>query len=410
MTRAPGTGRGRRPTTLLVIGDTRYTVEDGRWHTLVALSKQLDVWFAEFDRVVIAAHLQPGAPPPDHRCLDHQNIDFVPLRSAGGTGLRAKADVGLALLSWVRVLVPLMGRATAVHLRTPCNVTIAAIPLARVLSRNRYAIYADNWEPLGVEPVSYRIQRWMLRHFKGVVHAYAPPNEDLPAHIRPNVSPSFAESELEALIPDVTRRVDQLRADPAARRPLRICSVASFSVRKNQSAIIRAAAVLKQRGIPVQLRFAGSGATQAAARSLVADLGLGAEVEFLGQIGRDAVIALFAWADVNVLVGFAEGFGKVFLEGMALGCPAVCGPGRMQRAIIGAGARGRQADPSDPTDIADALEDLRNLPIDRQVEMVLACRAYVAGFTTEAFAHDIQDIIRRVWALPPPDPAGDLRR
>jgi glycosyltransferase involved in cell wall biosynthesis len=401
------TGRSRHdrrvhPTTLLVIGDTRYTGGDGNWHALVALSKQLDVWFAEFDRVIIAAHHQLGDPPPFHRRLDHQNIEFVALRRAGGSGLKAKVDVVVALLSWIRTLVPLLHRASAVHLRTPCNMMMAVIPLARVLSPNRYALYADNWEPLGVEPVSYRIQRWMLGHFGGVVHAYVPSGEDLPPHVRPAISPSFTESELELLAPQVAQRVERLRADPIANRELRICTVGTFSERKNQSSVIRAVGILRDRGIPAQLRLAGTGPTEAANRELVEQLGLSAEIEFLGRIGREAVTDLYTWADLNVLVGRAEGFGKVFLEGMAFGCPAVCGPGAMQRSIIGSGSRGRQADPESPEDIADALTMLRDLTVDQQLQMVDSCRHYVAGFTTEAFAREIHTIVSTIWQLPSP--------
>jgi len=391
------------PTTLLIVGDTRYTGGDGDWHALVALSKQLDVWFAEFDRVVIAAHHQLGDPPSFHRRLDQQNIEFVALRRAGGSGLKAKVDVVLALLSWVRILAPLLRSSSAVHLRTPCNMMLAVIPLARVLAPNRYAIYADNWEPLGVEPGSYRIQRWMLGHFGGVVHAYVTPDEPLPAHIRQNISPSFTESELELLEHEVATRVDRLTDDPIAGRELRLCTVGTFSSRKNQSSVIRAVGILRRRGVAVRLRLAGEGSTQASDRALVHELGLDDDVEFLGRIGRDAVTELFSWADVNVLVSQAEGFGKVFLEGMAFGCPALCGPGRMQRSIVGSGARGRQADPTSPTDIADALEGLRGLPAEQQVEMAHACKRYVASFTTEAFAREIHTIVRDIWGLPAPN-------
>jgi glycosyltransferase involved in cell wall biosynthesis len=402
MTRRARRGTAARPTTLLVIGDTRYTGGAGNWHALVALSKQLDVWFAEFDRVVIAAHFQPGDPPPFHRRLDQQNIEFVTLRRAGGSGLRAKADVVLALLTWLRTLIPLLHRCSAVHLRTPCNMMVAVIPLARLLCPNRYAIYADNWEPLGVEPVSYRVQRWMLGRFGGVVHAYVPPDEPLPPHIRPNISPSFTEAELAELDGEVALRTSRLRADPMVDRELRICTVGTFSERKNQAAVIQAVAVLRERGIAVRLRLAGTGSTEDADRALAEELGLGDEVEFLGKIGRDALADLFAWADLNVLVSRAEGFGKVFLEGMAFGCPAVCGPGQMQRSIVGSGARGRQADPSSPMGIADALEEIRTLPVDRQAQMVASCREYVAGFTTEAFAREIHTIVRELWELPRP--------
>ena len=104
-----------------------------------------------------------------------------------------------------------------------------------------------------------------------------------------------------------------------------------------------------------------------------------------------------------MLVSRAEGFGKVFLEGMAHGCPAVCGSGQMQRSLVGSGARGRQADPDDPADIADAFAALRDLPLDEQAAMVASCKEYVAAFTTEAFAREIRTIVVDLWQLPLPE-------
>jgi glycosyltransferase involved in cell wall biosynthesis len=391
------------PTTLLLVGDTLFSRADGRWCTLAALSKQLDVWFAEFDRVVIAACLLPGPPPDHHRALERDDLEFHELPVAGGTNLRAKLGVALTMVRWAVTLVPLMRRTTAVHLRTPCNVTILAIPLARLLVRRRYAIYADNWEPLGVEARTFRLQRWLLRHlFGGVVHAYTPPGEHLPRHVRVNTSPSFTQAELDAMAPAAQRRAERLTDVGDEPRELRVCIVGNFRERKNQAGLIRAVAVLRNRGVPVRLRLAGTGQTFERDRALAAQLGLDDHAEFLGHVGHDRVLEVLEWADVNALVSAAEGFGKVFLEGMAVGCPAVCGPGDMQRWLIGDGARGRQADPRDPAAIADALEELWRLPAPARLRMSASCREFAGGFTTEAFAAEIDEIVHGVWALPRP--------
>jgi len=384
------------------VGDTLWSGQPGNWHTLVALSKQLDVWFDEFDEVVVAAHLLGREPPLFHRRLNHQAIEFVPLPTAGGAGIRAKLGILVAAVTWIRVLVPLMRSATAIHLRAPCNVTAVSIPLARLLCPRRYAIYADNWELQGVEPASFRFQRWMLCHFAGVVHAYVPPGAGLPDHIRANVSPSFTAAELDGLEPAVQQRLARLETEPTASRELRICTVASFSTRKNQAGVIRAVALMRERGIPIEARFAGTGRSEEHDRALATELGVDDCVHFLGHLGQPDIDALFRWADVNVLVSLAEGFGKVFLEGMAVGCPAVTGPGQMQRSIIGDGSRGRQADPRDPTDIAAALTELRTLSPDAQAAMIHDCRTYVRRYTTEAFAEEIHTIVSKVWEVPPP--------
>jgi glycosyltransferase involved in cell wall biosynthesis len=382
------------------VGDTAYAVVDGRLHTHAALSKQLDRWFAEFDEVRIAAH-RVDAPDPGFRALDRDDIELVSLPSAGGSGWKAKVGVAATLLTWVRMLVPLLRRATAVHLRTPCNVTLVAIPLARILCPRRYAIYAGTWEGTEGVPRSYRFQRDLLRRWGGVVHAYVPVGDDLPANIRPNVSPSFSLAELDALAPAVEQRVERIQSEPLADRPMRICCVGTFSPLKNQTGLVRAAQLLAERGIPLEIRFAGAGRTQDEVRFLVDRFGLDG-VRFLGQVDHASLRELYAWADVNALVARGEGFGKIFPEGMAVGCPALCGNGLMQLGIVGGGTRGRQADPDDPASIADALEALHGLSVDEQLAMVQACTDYARTCTIDAFADEVRHIVHDIWALPTP--------
>lgn len=383
------------PRRLLLVGNTvHYRDADGRYCTLHALARQLDQWFAEFDEIVIAAVLSSdGEIPAGYGPYEPAQITFVPLRQAGGQGIRAKFDVLRTSLSWVRVLVPLLRRTDVVHLRTPCNVTLMAIPLARVLSPHRYAIYAGPWNSIPGTSLTYRMQRWMLRRFGGVVHVYAPRSEGLAPNLRPNFSPTFTEQALDGLVPATERRLARLAEHPPSTNALRICCIARFTAIKNQVAVAEAAAILRQRGIPVEVRFAGVGAAEADVRDLVERHGMEASVSLLGRCTKDEVLALYEWADVNVLVSIVEGFGRVYLEGMAIGCPPVCGPGAIQAEMVGDGARGRQVDPPDAAHLADKLEDLRSLSTAEWEAMSASCRAYVHDHTLEAFGRDVRDLL-----------------
>ncbi len=143
--------RGREPqsggSTLVFIGDTHHHLDDcGRLYTYSALAAQLDLWAGWFDRVVFCGVRVEGPPPASLTPYSSDNIELVPLRPAGGSGWRAKLGVLGALVSWVRVLVPVLRTADAVHLRTPCNVTLLAIPLVRAFTARRYAIFAGSWD------------------------------------------------------------------------------------------------------------------------------------------------------------------------------------------------------------------------------------------------------------------------
>ena len=387
-------------TTLLVVGDTlHFRDEQGRYCTHGALARQLDQWFAAFDHVVIAAVLEPGPVPEGFSPYEHQTITFAPLARAGGTGLKAKVGALRTSVSWARTVVPLLRQTDAVHLRAPCNVTVVAIPLARLLARRRYAIYAGAWDPPPGTPFSYRLQRWMLRHFGGVVHVYAPAASVTASNLRPNFSPSFTVAKLDQLEAPAAERLDRIRSSPPSERPLRVCCIGRFTTNKNQAALVEAAGILRDRDVHVEIRFAGDGPTRPQLEERVRQLGLEERVTFLGRQAETEVEALYGWADVNVMPSHVEGFGRVILEGMALGCPAVCGPGPMQLDLIGDGSRGYQVDPSGPVALADTLDRMRVQPVDRWVEQSTDCRRFARERTIEAWGLEVQDLLEHDLAL-----------
>lgn len=396
MTLRPPRTAARSGRTLLLAGNTLHARdEQGRYCTHSALARQLDQWFAEFDHIVIAAVLDTnGAVPAGFAPYAPADITFVPLRKAGGTGLAAKLDALWSSLAWVRALVPLLRRADVVHLRAPCNITLVAIPLARVLSPKRYAIYAGAWDPPPGGPRSYTLQRWMLRHFGGVVHVYAPASSASAPNLRPNFSPTFTAAQLDELALAARRRLARIEVRPPADTGMRVCCVGRFSTNKNQAAVVEAAAILAGQGVHLDLRFAGAGGTEEEVRALVAEHKLTRSVSFLGRCDEAEVKALYEWADVNVMISEVEGFGRVILEGMAAGCPAVCGPGVMQQTMVGVdGARGRQVDPPDAVGLVVALADLRSMSHAAWISTAEACRSYVRTHTVDAFGEEVRGLL-----------------
>lgn len=392
----PARSGARTGRTLLLAGNTLHARDpDGRYCTHSALARQLDQWFAEFDRIVIAAVLDTGGEvPTGFAPYAPADITFVPLRKAGGTGLAAKLDALWSSVSWVVTLIPLLRDADVVHLRAPCNVTVVAIPLARILSPRRYAIYAGAWDPPPGGPGSYTLQRWMLRHFGGVVHVYAPVSATAPSNLRPNFSPTFTAPQLDDLGPATRRRLERISARPPRDAGLRLCCVGRFSANKNQATVVEAVATLASRGVAVELRFAGAGDTEEEVRALVAQRGLGRSVTFLGRCDEAEIMDLYEWADVNVMISEVEGFGRVLLEGMGVGCPAVCGPGVMQRSMVGGdGARGRQVDPPHLPGLVAALDELRMLSPAEWTSVAEACRAHARAHTVEAFGQEVRELL-----------------
>jgi glycosyltransferase involved in cell wall biosynthesis len=421
----------RRPTLLLVIGDTHYST--GTKYpvaTYAALANQLAVWAALFDEVLLAGVVVDDR-PVDFADVPAPNVRVVALAPAGGSGLRHKVGIVWAMGSWIRLLLPLVVRADAVHVRCPCNVGLLAGPLARLAVRRRYAMYAGSWEGYRGEPVSYRLQRWFLsRGFGGIVHAYVPdpgdpgdPGEDARVshgnrtgardapNVRPNFSPSFDDASLARERRSIEDRRRELARHDGFGPCVELVCVGRFSQNKNQRLLIDACAELVRRRVPIALTLVGDGVLRAACEDHVDALGLNRVVTMTGALSWPETMEMLRRSDIAVLASSTEGYPKVLLEAMSVGTVVVCSEGRMNHAMLGAGERGRVFALRDVTALADAIESVADERGDRLGLMAESCLRYAQGHTLERWAELIAGIVRDDWRLPRanPDAAPDNR-
>jgi len=383
-------------TTLVIIGDTLHCYDDeGRLATHGALAAQLDLWARLFDRVRFCGVLQPGAPPAGFATYTADNIELVELRRAGGSGAKAKLGVLRAWASWARTVGPELKAADAAHLRTPCNVTLLGIVMTRVLVRHRYAIFAGSWHRYPGEPWSYGLQRSLLRHmFGGTVHAYLPPDE---VPDRPNIRHAFSPVVSEVQLAEIAAAAAHARAStpvPGRARPLRAVCVGRFSVNKNQATLVGALRELHRRGIDIECQFVGDGSERESVMKAASAL---PSVTFCSAAGRSEVFDAMAWADVNILPSFSEGFPKVLIEGMSAGALPIASDTPMNRSMTE--TTGWVFDPSESSSLVHALEAALALTPDQWNDRRSSSTAFARRHTLDQFEKDIAHIVRDAWKM-----------
>ncbi len=151
-------------------------------------------------------------------------------------------------------------------------------------------------------------------------------------------------------------------AQPFARRIPGVVMVARFSKQKDHATLLRAIALLKQRGLHVPLQLPGGGKAlhRAPLERLAAQLGITEQVQFPGVVG-DVPQRLMSH-QVCVLSTHYEGMPLALLEGMAAGCAAVGSAVPGVREVISDGVDGLLVPEGDATALALALERLLRDP------------------------------------------------
>ncbi len=151
-----------------------------------------------------------------------------------------------------------------------------------------------------------------------------------------------------------------VRADslpPSGRIP-GIVMVSRLSRQKDHPTLLRAIALLRDRGLtpPVMLAGAGKPRYRQSLEQLSAELGLSGQVTFLGL--HRQVPALLKSHRIAVLSSHYEGMPLALIEGMAAGCAVIGSAVPGVREVIRHETDGLLVAESDPVALADALERL----------------------------------------------------
>jgi exopolysaccharide biosynthesis WecB/TagA/CpsF family protein len=189
--------------------------------------------------------------------------------------------------------------------------------------------------------------------------------------------------------PDIGPQVALIRAtEPrkvrAEAHDLSILVLAVLQPRKGISELLRALAVLRQRGVTVFATFAGRGDV-ARYRNEAHDLGLGTSVEFLGWVPRDHVPGLLAQCDAFVLPSYDEGLPISILEAFAARVPVIATPVGAIPEVLQHGESALLVEPGDVNGLAEAIQTLAAWPELREALSTAARQRYEKDFTIDAF-------------------------
>ena len=163
----------------------------------------------------------------------------------------------------------------------------------------------------------------------------------------------------------VPRQVDAERSDTkSGGRPFRLMAVGRLVEKKGHTHLLRACALLRERGVRFTLAIYGSGPKREEILALVQKLGLGDVVRLHGSRTQEELIALYREADVFVLSprvldsGDRDGIPNVLMEAMSVGVPVVATEVSGIPELIEHDKSGLLVRPDDEVALASAVQRL----------------------------------------------------
>lgn len=175
---------------------------------------------------------------------------------------------------------------------------------------------------------------------------------------------SLAGSRTPVVLAHHGVEIGNRRRNTAPEPPTTVLSVGRLVAKKGHDTLVRAAALLRDRGVDVQLRIVGEGAEWSHLQRLVHELDVNDRVTFTGPLSEAEVRREYERAHVFALAckelenGDRDGIPNVLLEAMAYGLPIVS---TRCSGILEAVEDGRSAllaDPGDAEGVADRLAEI----------------------------------------------------
>ncbi len=292
------------------------------------------------------------------------------LATAVSGGKVAKAMV--MAQAWLRLLwAGLLGRVDLLHVHTSSGVSLQRKVIFMKLGRwlgipNILHIHGSNFDKW-YEDSPADTQAWIRKHLdqaEGIIAL----SESWQKFLTPlTTTPVHTVYNSVALDTFVWPRAER---NPG---PLRLLFLGLLGKRKGSYDLLEAVhqVVSEPDALKVELRIGGDGEiTQT--KDLISKLGLQGNVEYLGWVGLDQKVELFAQTDVFVLPSYHEGLPMAILEAMAAGAAVLTTPINGIPEAVHQEVNGIFVAPGDVTALAAAIRDFARDP-------ALAGRMGVAG-------------------------------
>jgi glycosyltransferase involved in cell wall biosynthesis len=194
----------------------------------------------------------------------------------------------------------------------------------------------------------------------------------------------FAYNSLRA--ETIALRAETARAVRGTGEPFRAIMVATLEQHKDHATLLRAARLLQDRGIRMEILLVGAGRLENELKTLAAQLGVNDMVKFLGA--RRDVPELLGRSDLFVFSTTPqEGRPGVILEALAASLPIVATDVEPLREVLENGRWGKLVPPANPAALAEVLADAAARRASA-TEPGETRRAFATAFTPERMLGD----------------------
>jgi glycosyltransferase involved in cell wall biosynthesis len=335
----------------LVITHVKHTFQNGQYYAYGPYVREMNLWFKYVKQVTVIAPLDKSLGPDKiDLAYEHPSIKFIAVPEFHFTSVSGIIKSVFVIPYILFIVCWHMMRASHIHLRCPGNMGLLGA-LIQILFpwKKKTAKYAGNWDPKSKQPLSYRLQKWILRNtwlthqMKALVYGDWP---NRTKNILPFFTASYSETDKKT-VPEKSIHD----------KPLRFIYVGTLTPNKQPLLALDVFYELFKMGKPVEMHFYGEGIHKQLLIEKIASYHLADNVFVHGNV--DAEILKAAYLESHFLLFFSksEGWPKAVAEAMWWGCVPITTPVSCVPWMIQSSDRGLLINQNTPSTIAQYMNE-----------------------------------------------------
>jgi glycosyltransferase involved in cell wall biosynthesis len=286
---------------------------DNRYYAYGPYIREMNLWLNKDDELIIVAPMDEIVDLDQiDLSYEYTNIQFVRIPEIEFTSFKKSTK------SLFKIPVILFRIAKGIfwsdhiHLRCPGNIGLIAsfvqifFPLKKKTSK-----YAGNWDPKSVQPMTYKIQRWILsntwltKNMQVLVYGQWQNQSK-------NVKPFFTASYWDKEIIKVQNKYITGK--------LQLVYVGSLIPSKNPMLSAKVAKSLLDLGRDVEINFYGEGSERRNLGKYILENQLTGRVMLNGNVNSETIKKAYQRAHFLIFISESEGWPKAVAEAMFWGC------------------------------------------------------------------------------------------
>lgn len=336
----------------LIISHTIHKQQNNLLYAYAPYVREMNIWLKHVDSVEVIAPKNFEKVTNINIPYKHNNIYFNQIPSISFISIKStlKSIVKLPKI-WFKIFKACK-KTDHIHLRCPGNIGLLGCLVQVCFPKKiKTAKYAGNWDPASRQPISYKLQKWILsntfltKNMQTLV--YGKWNNQT-KNIKPFFTASFYKSEIEIL------------EERNFNDKLHFVFIGSLVKGKRPLLTIKIIERLKEKGLNVFLELYGDGVLKEELQGYIYKNKLQNIISLKGSKKSEDIKEVLKTAHFLVLPSKSEGWPKVIAEAMLFGTIPIATKISCVPFMLGYGKQGILIEPNCKDATTNILENLKN--------------------------------------------------